>query len=103
MTELMVGEELARRLQQLATAEKRSVEALLRSMLDIYTTLPTLPEQARDAFAALEGMFDDEVSDLSTTVPCRLQIDRRVAVQFSIAPLTVSEGIKLYSSTMDGG
>ena len=68
MTELMVGEELARRLQQLATAEKRSVEALLRSMLDIYTTLPTLPEQARDAFAALEGMFDDEVSDLSTTV-----------------------------------
>src|SRR5258705_12774680 len=35
MTELMVGEELARRWQQLATAEKRSVEALLRSMLDI--------------------------------------------------------------------
>jgi hypothetical protein len=68
MTELMVGEELARRWQQQATAEKRSVEALLRSMLDIHTTLPMLPEQERAAFAAMEGMFDDEVNDLSTSV-----------------------------------
>jgi predicted transcriptional regulator len=66
MATLIIDEELAKKLQLLAEREQRPVEDVLRSMLDRYEPKPT-PEQ-NAALEALIGMFDDDVTDLSTTV-----------------------------------
>ena len=66
MATLIIDEELAQKLQRLAEREQRPVEEVLRTMVDRYEPKPT-PEQ-NAALEALIGMFDDDVTDLSTTV-----------------------------------
>lgn len=61
MTQLIIEHTLAKRLLDLARRENRPVEEVLASMLETYTA------QA-EAFDAMKGAFDDDVSDLSTTV-----------------------------------
>jgi hypothetical protein len=73
MTNQPIQDELAARLEAVARSEKRSVEAILSSLLDLYISLPQhLAPEAEDVqidpLAAMDGMFDDDITDLSTTV-----------------------------------
>lgn len=61
MTNLHLPDQLARRLQQIAKQENRPVEDLLEDLLERYTT-------QFNAFTEMDGMFDDEVTDLSTSI-----------------------------------
>lgn len=55
------NEQLARRLQELAARENRPIEEILQMLLDRYT-------DRAEALKAMDGMFDDEVTDLSASV-----------------------------------
>jgi hypothetical protein len=69
MTTLMIKDELAAELEHLSEREQRPLDDLLQSMLDMYKTLPQLPtKEANEALDAMCGMFDDDVTDLSSTV-----------------------------------
>lgn len=61
MSQLVIEHDLAERLQAIARRENRPVEDVLASLLDLYTA-------QSDSLAAMDGMFDDDVADLSTTV-----------------------------------
>jgi len=77
MADLQIENELAAALQQLATNENLSVEALLKTLLQSYrmakhnelfaapTTNEGWHEEALDSFI---GMFDDDVHELSESV-----------------------------------
>ena len=71
MVALNISETLAATLDAYAKREGRSVEALLEKLLAEYNWLPpserTIEEQSA-ALAAMSGLFDDEVTDLSSTV-----------------------------------
>ncbi len=61
MPELVIEGHLAERLQDLARRENRPVDEIVASLLDLYA-------YQSDSLAAMDGMFDDNVGDLSTTV-----------------------------------
>lgn len=79
MADLIIGDqELVQRLRELAEHEQRSVEDVLRSMVNNYAVQPSGKEiqEMLDAYHAraaevgpLEafiGMFDDDITDLSS-------------------------------------
>jgi plasmid stability protein len=66
MAELIIHDQLAERLRGVAARENRSVEDVLSDLVDRYTDAHVKPSP--DALAAMAGMFDDDVTDLSTTV-----------------------------------
>lgn len=61
MSQVLIEHELAERLQEIARRENRPVEEILASLLDLYTA------QA-ESLDLMDGAFDDDVTDLSTTV-----------------------------------
>jgi hypothetical protein len=61
MSQVVIEHDLAERLQEIARRENRPVEAVLASLLDLYAA-------QSGALEALDGAFDDDVTDLSTTV-----------------------------------
>jgi hypothetical protein len=73
MTTLIIEDELAAKLNEIAEDEKRPVADVLRSLVEWYSALPkhaglTMPSMsANEALAAMDGMIDDNVTDLSTT------------------------------------
>lgn len=71
MTTLIIDDDLAQTLQSIAEREKRPVEAVLRTMIEHYEPSPT--DKQNDALEAMLGMFDDDVTDLSTTVHATMQ------------------------------
>lgn len=72
MTTLIIEDELAIQLSKIARSEQRSVEDVLRSALDLYSSLPQdeklKSKTSKEALLAMDGMFDDDITDLSTTV-----------------------------------
>lgn len=66
MSTLIIQDALADRLKAIAEQENRPVEAVLADLLDRYLAAPTDEQIA--ALAAMDGMFDDDVTDLSTTI-----------------------------------
>lgn len=74
MTTLTIEDELAAKLSAIAADENRPVTAVLESLLELYSSLPRLPQNAiglmtaDEALEAMEGMVDDDISDLSTSV-----------------------------------
>lgn len=88
MTDLLIPPELAAKLAALAQHEQRTIPELLEAMLaqyhpaEITESAPDVPEAAPDtdadrdevddaqieALNAMIGMFDDDVTDMSTTV-----------------------------------
>lgn len=73
MTDLIIQDELAERLRVIAQRENRPVEEVLAELLELYAVQSQdLQKEVRqspaDSLAAMEGMFDDDVTDLSTTV-----------------------------------
>ncbi|MBA3873576.1 MAG: hypothetical protein H0X30_30965 [Anaerolineae bacterium] len=73
MTSLIIEDELAAQLTEIAADENRPLADVLRSLLELYSALPknsgllTPSMTANEALAAMDGMFDDDVTDLSTT------------------------------------
>ncbi|HMN14035.1 MAG TPA: hypothetical protein PKD55_17095 [Bellilinea sp.] len=61
MTQLVIEHELADRLQAIARRENRPVEEVLASLLEMYTA-------QSDALDAMDGAFDDPVTDMSTSI-----------------------------------
>jgi len=82
MTNLIVDDELAKRLAAIADRERRPLNDVLRAMADDYETLHHVPlndkpneeqpaslrEEAIEELRSMAGMFDDDITDLSTTV-----------------------------------
>ena len=73
MAEVIIHNELAERLQRIAQRENRPVEAVLQSLLELYSSASERPstepaEPPSDPLADMDGMFDDDITDLSTTV-----------------------------------
>lgn len=73
MTTLIVEDKLASQLQEIADDENRPVEDVLRSLLELYAALPKeitpgTQKIRAELLAAMDGMFDDDITDLSTTV-----------------------------------
>src|SRR5260370_37617742 len=65
MANLTISDEGAQRLEEIARREHRSVEEVLNSLLEMYGE--SKGNQCADARAAMDGMFDDDVPDLSAT------------------------------------
>lgn len=61
MTKLVIQDDLAERLRDIARRENRLVEEVLSDLLELY-------DKSLDALEAMDGAFEDEVTDLSTTV-----------------------------------
>ena len=73
MTELIIPDELAQRLQNIARRENRPLEAVLESLLEQYEPLreniiTKADQDSANPLTAMDGMFEDEITDLSTTV-----------------------------------
>lgn len=69
MTTLSIKDDLAAELENLSVQENRSLDDVVRSMLEIYKALPESPHNpSNDALDAMLGMFDDDVTDMSSTV-----------------------------------
>ena len=61
MSQLVIEHDMAEKLQAIAQRENRSVEDVLASLLEMYTA-------QSDALDAMDGVFDDPVTDMSTTI-----------------------------------
>lgn len=61
MAQLVIEHELAEKLQAIARRENRPAEEVLASLLEIYTA-------RSDALDAMDGAFDDPVTDMSTSI-----------------------------------
>jgi len=73
MADLVIQDELAERLRVIARRENRPVEEVLAELLELYAAQLGASQKAvepssSDPLAAMEGMFDDAVTDLSTSV-----------------------------------
>lgn len=79
MADLIIDDDLLQRLREIAQKEDRPVEDVLRTMVEKYTPQPSSSEaiqamiesyQARaaetDPLEAFLGMFDDDITDLSS-------------------------------------
>ena len=65
MAELDIQSDLIERLRAIAQRENRTVDDVITELLAMYDAHQS---QADDALEAMDGMFDDDISDLSTTV-----------------------------------
>jgi hypothetical protein len=67
MAIIHIPEHLARRLEELAEREQRSVDEVAVSILQDHVPSEVTSEEV-NPLDAIMGMFDDDVSDLSSTV-----------------------------------
>lgn len=67
MVSIVIEGKIAQRLQEMAEKEERSVEDVLETLMEDYTEKEET-EASVDGFLAMDGMFDDEVGNLSETV-----------------------------------
>lgn len=71
MVNLMIDEELAARLETIATREDRPVQQVLHTLVEQYETTIVPEYTAEERAAALErfiGSIPDDITDLSMTV-----------------------------------
>lgn len=68
MVMLEVNERFAQRLRDLAAQDNAPLETVLWQMLETYTA-SRQHTPSDEAFEAMAGMFKDDVTDMSTTVP----------------------------------
>jgi hypothetical protein len=65
-TNVTLPDELARRLEEIARRENRPLAEVIASMVEQYAVPPA--EEMDDFVDPIIGIFDDDVTDLSTTV-----------------------------------
>lgn len=68
MMNITLPDELAKRLQDIARRENRPLENVVESMIEQYTPQATSQEKSDETFEALFGIYDDDITDMSTTV-----------------------------------
>lgn len=68
MINLLIPDELAEEIINLAQREAISVTDVLTRMVRQYTPPKPVDEAQVEALEAMIGMFDDDVADMSTTV-----------------------------------
>ena len=70
MAALIIHEELAERLRAIAQRENRPIENVLSDLLDMYADRSSgeKDDTLADPLNALIGMFDDDITDMSSTV-----------------------------------
>jgi hypothetical protein len=73
MINIPLPDEIARQIEALAKLENRPVEAVIASMMQQYTPQPHSQEEADAAFQSIFGIYDDDITDMSTTVRETLQ------------------------------
>ncbi len=73
MVTITLPEELAQRIEEIAQQENRSIVDVVASMVEKYELQIPSQEQSDQAFAAIFGIYDDDVTDMSTTVRETLQ------------------------------
>lgn len=66
MTDLSIRDDLVQRLREIAQREQRSIDDVLGEMIEHYGDVSNVPEP--DPIEAFLGAFDNDVTDLSTTV-----------------------------------
>jgi hypothetical protein len=67
MTDIVIHGDVAQELQRISEREKRPVDDVVRSMIERYGA-QTDTSDKEDALNAFIGAFDDDVTDLSSTV-----------------------------------
>ena len=73
MMNIALPDELAKRLEEIAQRENRPVENVVASMIEQYASLTTSQKSSDTAFEALFGIYDDDITDISSTVRETLQ------------------------------
>jgi len=67
MTDLVIHDDIAEDLRRISDQEKRPIEDVLRSMIDLYKTASDATD-SHDPLDDFIGAFDDDVPDISSTV-----------------------------------
>lgn len=65
---IVLPDELAKKLEQIAETENRPLEAVVASMIDQYAPEQIDHDAVKASLDAIVGIFDDDVSDMSTAV-----------------------------------
>jgi metal-responsive CopG/Arc/MetJ family transcriptional regulator len=68
MVTINLPEELAQQLEAIAQRENRPVEDVVASMITKYEPQSASQQEKDAAFEAMFGIYDDDISDMSTTV-----------------------------------
>lgn len=73
MITVILPDDVAHQIEEVAKIEKRPIEVVLASMVKQYTPQPYSQEESDAAFESIFGIYDDDVTDMSTTVRETLQ------------------------------
>ena len=65
MTDLIIHDDIAEKLQRISEQENRPVEEVLREMIELYSTLPDTQTNS-DPLDTFIGAFDDDVPNISS-------------------------------------
>ncbi len=68
MADIILPEQLIRQIEAIAEREKRSVTEILASMLEQYKSPTTEENEEPDPIDKVIGIYDDDITDMSTTV-----------------------------------
>jgi hypothetical protein len=68
MMNITLPKELAEQLEAITMRENRPVEDVVASMIEQYEPHAPSQEESDAAFEALVGIYDDDITDMSTTV-----------------------------------
>jgi metal-responsive CopG/Arc/MetJ family transcriptional regulator len=68
MVNITLPDHLAAQLEEIAQREKRSVTDIVVSMIEQYEPKPVSQEESDTAFDSIFGIYDDDVTDMSTSV-----------------------------------
>ncbi|GIK66877.1 MAG: hypothetical protein BroJett018_46710 [Chloroflexota bacterium] len=68
MTNLAIPDDLAEKIQAIAQHENLSIAEFLAGLIKNYSVLSQEQQRRNEALLASVGMFDDDITDLSSTV-----------------------------------
>jgi metal-responsive CopG/Arc/MetJ family transcriptional regulator len=68
MVTITLPDELAERIEAIAQRENRPISEVVQSMIEHYEPQTHLQEEADAAFESIFGIYDDDITDMSTTV-----------------------------------
>lgn len=72
MVNIVLPDHLAQQLEEIAQRENRPVAEVIENMMQHYTLIPSSDEKPPD-WDSIIGIYDDDVTDMSTSVRETLQ------------------------------
>lgn len=73
MENLLLPEHLIQKLEDIARQENRNVVEIITTMIEKYEQKTPSQQESDNAFKAIFGIYDDDITDMSTTVRETLQ------------------------------